>query len=252
MRASFGCVLLLAACGAEIVDDHKTCVPGEDEPGMACEVEGQTCGFADDVCSYSSRCEGGVWSQGTTTCEGDGGGGAGAGGAPQGAGGAGPPGPTGCPGAAPTDQTVCDSAGLVCTYGDEATPQCRTVATCLGTLFQVDTPEPFECDPASCPASAPVAGEECSPEQLTCGFEGGVLCSCTTCLGGPCGPPPPVWVCGAPPERGCPELLPNAGTACSGLEGQECSYGNPCSGGQATRCDEATGAWQWVALPCPV
>ena len=253
MKSHVACVLLLAACGAEIVDDHKTCVPGEDEPGMACDVEGQTCGYADDACTYSSRCEKGVWTQGTTQCAGDGGGGAGQGGATsQGAGGAGEPGPTGCPASAPTDPTICDDAGLVCTYGDSPGPLCRTVATCLGTQFEVAGPDPKACALESCPASAPSAGSECRLEWLTCGFDGGVLCSCTTCLGGPCGPPPPVWVCGSEPERGCPVSLPNAGTACGGLEGQECAYGNPCSGGQATRCHEATGAWEWVASPCPL
>ncbi len=249
MRVHPWLLLLLVGCGADVIQDHKTCVVGEDEPGMPCDVEGQTCGFADGECSYSSTCENGQWSQGTTVCN--------QGGSNQGGQGQGgePAGPSGCPLELPANDTTCLGLnGLVCTYGDSLTPQCRTVLTCTavptGEVWGVTPPDRDLCAGVGCPGAPPPSASECTVDGLTCGFEDGLLCTCTTCTGGPCGPPPPQWVCGSP-QAGCPDVLPNAGTSCAGAEGS-CDYGNPCAGGQATSCNPATGAWEWVSVPCPL
>ncbi len=64
----------LGSCGDSDADRNKTCEVGEDEPGMPCDTEGQTCSYADAFCIYRSECRGGVWTKGTLTCAEGGGG----------------------------------------------------------------------------------------------------------------------------------------------------------------------------------
>jgi len=45
----------------------KVCTIGQDDPGMACSIEGQRCHYADGLCTYQGVCENGVWT-GETEC----------------------------------------------------------------------------------------------------------------------------------------------------------------------------------------
>lgn len=186
---------------------------------------------------------------------GTGGGGAGGGGTTTtGTGGAGTGGggtggsPSGCPATLPASQSACADPELVCTYGDSPLPHCRNYAVCGAGAWNV-TLAPPDCDqpPPDCPATPPSNGSVCSGEGATCSFGDGTICDCTTCTGGPCGPPPPVWACGAP-ASGCPSSPPNAGTGCA-QEGQQCLYGNPCLSGVNAICKG--GAWTWETTACP-
>jgi len=240
--------LLVCACGSEVIDPSIVCELGVTEPGMPCDVEGQTCGFGDGDCSYQSVCENGKWSEGITNCND---GGAGAGGAAQGGGGEGGEGNagSGCPQEAPAAGDPCAAVGL-CSYGDHPLARCRTTASCVNDEFLVE-PAGSSCEPdPTCPDVAPIAGAECTSDGSQCPFSGGNMCTCTTCSGGPCGPPPPHWVC-AGPTLGCPPQMPNSGVTCPDFNaGLLCSYGDACNGGQLAEC-EASGSWQWVYTMCP-
>ncbi len=65
-------VAVVAACGDDGDPDDgqttKVCEVGKDDPGQPCSVEGQVCSYGDASCVYRSTCEGGKWTQGTSTC----------------------------------------------------------------------------------------------------------------------------------------------------------------------------------------
>lgn len=156
--------------------------------------------------------------------------------------------PVGCPPAPPAEGQVCPKPELVCSYGDSPFSQCRTSAVCLASGWTVFVPPP-DCDfDPSCPPMVPPPQSICPSEGAHCAFPDGTQCACTTCLGGPCGPPPPVWVCSSP-APGCPVPAPNAGAACS-QAGLACVYGDPCNGGLATSCDGIS--WSWESVACPL
>ncbi len=162
--------------------------------------------------------------------------------------GAGGSAPSGCPVGLPAAGTSCPGLFLMCTYGASDFVSCRASASCLDDGWHIQLPPP-NCevvDPA-CPPEAPPPQSLCPSEGVKCAFAGGTQCLCTTCFGGPCGPPPPLWVCGTPGAE-CPEVPPNAGAPCSS-EGLQCVYGDPCSTGVDARCEG--GAWVWEPGVCP-
>lgn len=156
--------------------------------------------------------------------------------------------PVGCPPSLPSEGTACPSLELVCTYGESPFAQCRSSARCMQEGWVTSVPPP-DCDfpDPSCPASVPVEPTVCSFEGTRCAYPDGTQCGCTSCAG-PCGPPPPYWVCGTP-APGCPTPAPNAGTAC-GTPGLQCLYGDPCVSGLSAKCEGA--AWIWQDVPCPL
>ncbi|MBL9020908.1 MAG: hypothetical protein JNL21_01860 [Myxococcales bacterium] len=155
--------------------------------------------------------------------------------------------PVGCAPTVPDAGAACPKLDLVCTYGDSPFVQCRSQAQCTSAGWSVIVPPP-DCDfpDPSCPQT-PMHQAVCQVEGARCAYPDGTQCGCTSCPG-PCGPPPPFWVCGTP-EAGCPTTAPNAGVACS-TPGLQCVYGDPCVSGVATKCEG--GAWIWEQVGCPL
>jgi hypothetical protein len=113
------------------------------------------------------------------------------------------------------------------------------------------TPDPScSMPPSECPPTQPQNGiTQCTNMGLSCAY-GSTLCLCDACADGPCMVPPVKWQCTkaeGPPS--CPATAPNEGTACS-TEGEQCTYGFPCSGSGAN-AECMSGAWVWVVTPCP-
>lgn len=195
-----------------------------------------------------------VFSLGAFSCGGEdfssggqgsgGGGGAGAGGS--GGSGAAPSGS--CPDTLPSAGTACSREGLLCTYGSDARPKCRTHAQCTNGSFNiVKEPAAGSCStPPACELPLPIGktcltlGDECT------GSDGYCACTCVP------GCTTWTWKCPAP-TAGCPPALPNAGTPC-GAEGISCTYG-VCDDASGVR-DQVTaqcsgGAWAWTAQCLP-
>ena len=154
-------------------------------------------------------------------------------------------GPTGCPLDEPAAMGTCSVADLRCTYGDNAAPRCRRGYVCQGGSWQVDGLG-CDADPPACP-DAP-GGTECVSQQALC-VSGALFCICGPCGGAGCPDAPWFWSCGAPPDTGCPDILPNDGTACDSA-GLSCHYGIFCAEEATAKC--VNGAWKWdPMLACP-
>jgi len=195
------------------------------------------CGGASTIDGYEDE---GINIGGSTSSTSSQGGSGGAG--ASGSGGAG--GYVRCPDTLPADNTACSIDELFCTYGSDLRPLCRDQARCSGGLWFT-----FEanCPPQAC-GTKPTHGTVCSQEGQMCAYSGGPICVCSSCTGGPCMPPPPVWTCSAP-GMGCPDVMPNSGTACS-QAGLECRYGDPSFSGAALKCE--AGEWTAFSEPCPL
>ncbi len=155
-------------------------------------------------------------------------------------------GPTGCPAVEPSADGACDVAALRCTYGDSPSPSCRRGFLCQGGKWQVDGLGCFP-EPPACPAGA-TDGIECSDQPNRC-VTSVQVCVCGPCGGAGCPDPPWFWSCGSIPTMGCPELLPNDGTACDDTS-LVCEYGVFCNDEATARC--TNGAWKWdPSLACP-
>jgi hypothetical protein len=155
--------------------------------------------------------------------------------------------PSGCPASA-SPGTACATAGATCTYGDSILPDCREVVTCTGGVWNASH---NACGPPSpaCPPSAPTGQPLCDVDAgaYECGYPDGQICVCSQCppQGGVCMEQPPAWYCGSPSgPAGCPAIIPNEGSACSGT--LTCNYPSGC-GIQAT-C--TAGAWAWMQFGC--
>ncbi len=191
---------------------------------------------------------GGTVTEATTGAGGSGGSGSGG----TGAGGNGTGGASAvvCPAMAPNGNEPCAPNGLLCTYGDFARTECRMRAECVDGKFQVILAKCAVPPDGVCTAT-PSPGTECSAnsEGFVCDYPDGTLCVCSSCSLGPCSPPPPHFFC-ATPMADCPNVAPNAGTACLN-NGQSCTYGFPCGpSGVTTTCEN--GVWRWEApVACP-
>jgi hypothetical protein len=144
----------------------------------------------------------------------------------------------GCPSAPPADGAPCSRQDTYCTYGNEPIPGCRPEATCDQGMWMVPA---IACPPTAndCPSNPSTdTVDMCIQQNSVCPYTEGFLCDCF-CVGGTgC-----AYRCTLP-EAGCPLQAPNAGEACSSfMPGQECFYGDPCSFGAATRCEN--GFWTW-------
>jgi len=146
-------------------------------------------------------------------------------------------GPPACPCDPPVKGDPCDltfaSEGMTCTYGTDPRPPCRQQFTCeSGHWSESVNGIPGDCAPASeCPSTPPKPGSKCENGPLECAFPDGTLCRCGT-IWGSCAKPPS--------EKGCPAVVPNSGTPCSG--DLFCQYDDPCSFG-GVQCVE--GVWLW-------
>jgi hypothetical protein len=156
-----------------------------------------------------------------------------------------------CP-AAPPNNDACVS-GLICTYGMDLRPACRTRYECMNKLWTVSG---TACAPLiACldrDAGIPHPGDECTSvgEDCTLGDEaqgGPVYCRCDACVGAECSP---KWDCIGPPLKPCLAIPPNEGQACD-TNGQSCSYGScgmPGNDVEGLQCVEHF--WQRVAGGC--
>ena len=194
--------------------------------------------FAVLVSCSIAACSGDEFSSGST--------GAGGSGGSTGSGGSGGL-PGACPQAQPNAGSICTDEGLLCTYGMNARPNCRTHYRCdTGTWIKVREPQLAVCGAlddcnavqGSHGAACVVAGVECSSSDRYCGC----TCQPPTCT-------TKTWKCPTPPAP-CPTFVPNAGTGCSS-EGLSCTYGI---------CDQdlkdqvtvtcTGGNWEWSDTSC--
>jgi hypothetical protein len=154
-----------------------------------------------------------------------------------------------CPTAMPSSSGSCAPNGLVCAYGTDPRPWCRSSAMCSGGHWALSG---STCPSVggTCPTSAPASGVSCAPNELYCPYPDGTQCTCVVCppFGPACPPGPTKWWCTSPPsDTRCPRFSPNLGTSCS-PESLDCRYSG-CALGAHVRC---TGAiWIDVPEPCP-
>jgi hypothetical protein len=165
----------------------------------------------------------------------------GLGGSGTGGSGGGPPGA--CPATQPAAGTPCQE-DLLCTYGDDARPNCRVHVRCVSSAWSI-VREP-NC-PLTLPcAAATVTGTQCLTSGDECADPNG-YCACTCTPG--CSSY--TWKCPSP-GPGCPPIAPNAGTGC-GAEGATCSYGvcddtTPLHDQVIVQCQN--GSWAWIDTSC--
>ncbi|HEY1534302.1 MAG TPA: Hint domain-containing protein [Polyangiaceae bacterium] len=147
-----------------------------------------------------------------------------------------------------------------CSYGDDPRPGCRTNAICDTGAWAVSTPKQFDdgsgaqdCAtpplPAACPMPPPSQTSACSDATLSCWYDEGTRCWCSSCKLGTQFPvcqtvDPPQWYC-ATPAAGCPALMPQAGTPCS-TPGASC--GPDCT--LLITCTDSV--WHWERGNCPI
>jgi hypothetical protein len=148
-----------------------------------------------------------------------------------------------CPDAEPTAGDACASALKSCMYGDSVRPDCRRVWSCDGGAWKA--PAPMSCtQPVACPSAEPVEGPPCAHANDICTY-GDSMCICEDCSEPGCSGPSPVWVCAGPPGGGCPDRVPNLGSACSD-EGRSCSYwGGSCRTIDGAEAICTHGEWEW-------
>ncbi|MFT3772760.1 MAG: hypothetical protein QM820_45805 [Minicystis sp.] len=142
-----------------------------------------------------------------------------------------------CPATQPKAGDTCTApAGHHCTYGDSPQPLCRADFTCGSGAWALAQNDCSHAPDVVCNTVDP--GAACSDNSGYCDH-GTSICLCYQ-------GPPQVWQCTSPPTTaGCPEALPNDGTACS-KEGLACPYGLLCtSNGVLVTCTQ--GAWRWDA-----
>lgn len=212
-------------------DSSASCPSVQPSSGAACVDEGLLCKFPSGCPTPNeAKCVGGKWAIAYSDC----------------------PAPVPyCPATTPTSGSACSSLGLVCAYGDDPRPQCRTSVTCTGGGWQVALTGCPPVPTTTCPATAAAAeGQTCAKEGAFCSYSGGtVTCGCSACAGGPCGTVA-TWHCAYPPtDARCPTTLPNLGTACT-TGGLSCDYGS-CSAGTIAGRKCQSGRWIDVPMACP-
>jgi hypothetical protein len=159
-----------------------------------------------------------------------------------------------CPVDQPDHGATCTvDTSLICEYGNDARPACRTHATCPSGTWQVAV---SGCPPLpvagqqGCPV-ATSSGGACSSDGLLCDMGDDTFCACSSCAGGPCSLTP-RWACGGRPTTpGCASRSPGLGSGCTD-EGLVCVYGPICvaSVSVGRRC--AGGVWVDEPLVCPL
>jgi hypothetical protein len=152
--------------------------------------------------------------------------------------------PSICPAQIPTAGDLCDQEALLCTYGNDARPSCRTHSECNGGKWAT-TKQP-NCDLAVPCELTRVTGSVCLIKSEEC-VSPDHFCACV------CNPGCSTykWVCPSP-GPGCPAIAPNAGTGCS-PSGTNCVYGvcddmSPVRDQVRIECKD--GAWEWTDRSC--
>jgi hypothetical protein len=175
--------------------------------------------------------------------------------------------PAPCPATLPTFNSACPAAGLICSYGDNPRPSCRSLMACAGIIYcncGSDTCPPSECTttmkswsgggPGSgvgftdrcawtCPATPPNVGDPCTSGY--CAEPDGTQCGCV----GSDSHGQSVWACVSPPsDPRCPRVAPLIGSACSN-EGLACGDYDICATGSRVLCK--SGVWVDNIGACP-
>ncbi len=165
-----------------------------------------------------------------------------------------------CPASPPGSGDACSiesGTGFVaadCSWGDDPRPTCRVTALCSNGAWSVNQP-PADCTttparPAACPSSEAAATGACDDPTLSCWYDDGAICSCSSCQGGSEYPlcqtiDPPVWACTAP-DTACPSPLPQAGATCDAPDTLDC--GPSCE--LPIHCQN--GVWKYGQAMCPI
>ncbi len=163
----------------------------------------------------------------------------------------------GCPDKLPENGSICEEDRRICTYGGGWMWKCRSKAYCQDGTWQVTERECPKDSDASCPEAPPEGKAECDSGQpgdpiKYCHYpEEQAQCYCGGRGGG-------TWDCvhGAHKAEGCPDYLPNAGTACDrDAKTLGCHYGT-CSGCnefswhscESVACED--GVWTQAGVVC--
>ena len=155
-----------------------------------------------------------------------------------------------CPPSPQTPGWPC-TEGLVCEYGADPRPSCRSKATCSNGNWLITMGDCDRLPSVTCPATRDeAAGQICPTDQAYCVY-GDLSCECTNCISGPVSSCSGdlKWQCAAPnADATCPAGIPLLGSACS-TENKSCVYS--CGSGGARLCKQ--GAWYSAnGGPCPV
>ncbi|WP_437629480.1 hypothetical protein [Sorangium sp. So ce854] len=133
-----------------------------------------------------------------------------------------------CPETRPATGSSCEGEDLLCNYGEDGCGSPIESRCADGTwqdLTATCNPPP---PPPACPEVMPAAGDPCSEPGELCSYDGPPDCLDPTILrcdddgawsvtvAVSCNPPPP-------PPPGCPEEVPEIGSACS-KPGESCAY----------------------------
>ncbi len=141
-----------------------------------------------------------------------------------------------CPSAAPSQDALCATQDLICSWGTDSRFGCRTVAVCRDQRWQLFSGA-CSAPPPACPPTAPSpddgGGASCTQDQygLTCAYSGTAY-TCTACMGNLCiggrdGGYDFHWF-RTKLEQGCPQgAIPNFGDPCS-TPSLACDY-NHCA-----------------------
>ncbi len=162
----------------------------------------------------------------------------------------GPGGP--CPPSPPNQGEACNLAdGFQCEYGGSFWAFCDLMATCSSKQWQVQATQscPYNEGSSSCPAQLPTNGAACSPQNISCNYQGG-QCNCEGQCGGVFIPDAGVdWKCTAP-DPNCPWPRPRFGSACTNTSTASCAY-DVCCSGSYMQCQN--GYWQGSTIMggCP-
>ena len=157
-----------------------------------------------------------------------------------------------CPSEPPVSAASCNIAGLICEFGTDPNPYCRTYARCEQGQWQLDAVSATQCPSTkanTCPATLQAARDaSCAEKGAWCTWDPGTTCKCTDCRPGPVGDyctGDPTWHCAQAPTD-CPVGIPRSGSPCSGDQ-PFCPYG--CEYG-SRRC--TTGVWTEEFGLCPL
>jgi len=154
-----------------------------------------------------------------------------------------------CPEAEPVVGETCAEPGLVCGYGDAATPTCRHYYECTETGWRLDpriNEDRYACEEQPeefCPAEPPPLGLACTPTGAwaPCVYED-AMCSCM--IGDHWASGSERWLCYGPPrDADCPKSLPNIGEGCA-TQGVQCSYLEGCDFPPYSTVFCRNGAWE--------
>ena len=146
---------------------------------------------------------------------------------------------------APRVGNPCAAGAPPCSCRDDELAECQTLLVCALDRY---AEQPSDCEPPAevCPPSVAAAFEQpCHVRSTACPYPGAVACYCAAMydISGSssldCGRPGLSWYCGVDDgPGGCPEGVPDKGSACEGDQ----VFGEACFNMYSRECVD--GAWQ--------